>query len=100
MEQRRLSVALPLVHLSNWVSTAVITAARLGKYWSWMQSFRVSFHTRSMGLRSGLYGGEVIKAKVRFVFLTPSAVKFGVVVFRVVRNDDHAAPAIEAAALK
>ena len=42
----------------------------------------------------------VIKAKVRLVFLTPSAVKFGVVVFRVVRNDDHAAPAIEAAALK
>jgi hypothetical protein len=32
-------------------------------------------------------------------FLTPSAVKFGVVVFSVVRNDDHAAPAVEAAAL-
>jgi hypothetical protein len=52
MEQRRLSVALPLVHLSNWVSTAVITAAMLGKYWSWMQSFRVSFHTRSRVLGS------------------------------------------------
>jgi hypothetical protein len=34
------------------------------------------------------------------VFLAPSAVKFGVVVFGVVGNDDHAAPAIEAAALK
>ena len=43
---------------------------------------------------------EVIKAKVRLMFLTPSAVKFGVVVFSVVRNDDHAAPAVEAAALK
>src|SRR6266446_1965691 len=100
MEQRRLSVALPLVHLSNWVSTAVITAAMLGKYWSWMQSFRVSFHTRSMGLRSGLYGGRYIKPKVPFVFLTPSAVKFGMVIFRVVGNDDYAALVVEAAALK
>jgi hypothetical protein len=91
-------VALPFVHLPNWVSTAVITAARLGKYWSWMQSFRVSFHTRSMEI--GAVWWEVIKAKVRFVCLTPSAVKFGVVVFGVVRNDDHAAPAIEATALK
>jgi len=40
MEQRRLSVALPFVHFSNWVSTTVITAAIVGKYWSWMQSFR------------------------------------------------------------
>src|SRR5215470_7834400 len=62
MEQRRLSVTLPFVHFSNWVSTTVITAAIVGKYWSWMQSFRVSFHTRSMGLRSGLYWREVIKA--------------------------------------
>jgi hypothetical protein len=34
------------------------------------------------------------------MFLTPSAVKFGVVVFGVVCNDDDAASAIEAAALK
>jgi len=33
-------------------------------------------------------------------FLTPSAVKFGVVVFGIVCNDDYAASAIEAAALK
>jgi len=52
------------------------------------------------GVKIGAVWWEVIKAKVRFVFLTPSAVKFGVVVFRVVGNDDHAAPAIEAAALK
>src|SRR5271157_3556615 len=100
MEQRRLSVALPLVHLSNWVSTAVITAAMLGKYWSWMQSFRVSFHTRSIGIEIGAVWREVIKPKVPFGFLTPSAVKFGMVIFRVVGNDDYAALAIEAAALK
>ena len=52
------------------------------------------------GVKIGAVWWEVIKAKVRFVFLTPSAVKFGVVVFGVVRNDDHAASAIEAAALK
>ena len=52
------------------------------------------------GVEIGAVWWEVIKAKVRFVFLTPSAVKFGVVVFSVVRNDDHATPAIEAAALK
>ena len=52
------------------------------------------------GVKIGAVWWEVIKAKVRFVFLTPSAVKFGVVVFRVVGYDDHAAPAIEAAALK
>ena len=52
------------------------------------------------GVEIGAVWWEVIKAKVRFVFLTPSAVKFGVVVFGVVRNDDHAASAIEAAALK
>ncbi len=52
------------------------------------------------GIEMGALWREVIKPKVPFVFLTPSAVKFGVVVFRVVRNDDHAAPAIEAAALK
>src|SRR5258705_9745150 len=99
MEQRRLSVALPLVHLSNWFSTAVITAAMLGKYWSWMQSFRVSFHTR-YGIEIGAVWREVIKPKVPFVFLTPSAVKFGMVIFRVVGNDDCAALAIEAAAPK
>ena len=52
------------------------------------------------GIEIGAVWWEVIKAKVRFVFLTPSAVKFGVVIFRVVGNDDHAAPAMEAAALK
>ena len=56
-------------------------------------------------LPNSFYGIEIgavwrgIKPKVPFVFES-SAVKFGVVVFRVVRNDDHAAPAIEAAALK
>jgi hypothetical protein len=34
------------------------------------------------------------------MFLTPSAVKFGVMVFGIVCNDDYAASAIEAAALK
>jgi len=43
---------------------------------------------------------EVIKAKVRLMFLTPSAVKLGMVVFGIVCNDDYAASAIEAAALK
>ena len=52
------------------------------------------------GVEIGAVWWEVVKAKVRFVFLTPSAGKFGVVVFRVVGNDDHAAPAMEAAALK
>ena len=45
-------------------------------------------------------GWEIIKAKVRLMGLTPSAVKFGMVIFRVVGNDDYAALAIEAAALK
>jgi hypothetical protein len=40
------------------------------------------------GIDIGTVGRKVIKAKLRLVFLTPSAVKFGVVVFRVVRNDD------------
>ena len=52
------------------------------------------------GIEIGAVRWEVIKTKVRFVFLTPSVVQFGVVVFRVVGYDDHAAPAIEAAALK
>src|SRR4029077_17752303 len=100
MEQRRLSVALPLVHLSNWVSTAVITAAMLGKYWSWMQSFRGELPLSFYGIEIGAVWREVIKPKVPFVFLTPSAVKFGMVIFRVVGNDDCAALAIEAAAPK
>jgi hypothetical protein len=37
MEQRRLSVALPFVHLPNWVSTALTTAAIFGKYSSWLE---------------------------------------------------------------
>ena len=37
---------------------------------------------------------EVIKAKVRLMFLTPRAVKFGVMVFGIVCNDDYAASAI------
>ena len=52
------------------------------------------------GIEIGAVWREVIKPQVPFVFWTPSAVKFGVVVFSVVRNDDHAAPAVEAAALK
>lgn len=52
------------------------------------------------GIEIGAVWWEVIKAKLRFMFLTPSAVKFGVVVFRVVGNDDHATLASEAAALK
>ena len=43
---------------------------------------------------------QVIKVELRFMFLTPSAVKFGVVVFCVVGNDDHAASAFETAAME
>ena len=52
------------------------------------------------GIEIGAVWREVIKPKVPFVFLTPSAVKFGMVIFRVVGNDDCAALAIEAAAPK
>ena len=48
----------------------------------------------------GAVGWEIIKAKMRLMGLTPSAVKFGMVVFGVVGNDDDAAPAIETAALE
>ena len=43
-------------------------------------------------------GGNQAERALRF--LTPSAVKFGMVIFRVVGNDDCAALAIEAAAPK
>ena len=43
---------------------------------------------------------QVIKVELRFMFLTPSAVKFGVVVFCVVGNDDHAASAFETATVE
>jgi len=52
------------------------------------------------GIEIGTVWREVIKAKVRLMFLTPSAVQFGVVVFGIICNDDYAASAIEAAALK
>ena len=52
------------------------------------------------GIEIGAVWREVIKAKLRFVFLTPSSVKFGVVVFGIVDNDDDATPAFSAAALK
>ena len=52
------------------------------------------------GVEIGAVWWEVIKAKVRFVFLTPSAVKFGVVVFCVVGNDHHAASAFETATVE
>ena len=45
-------------------------------------------------------GREVIKVELRFMFLTPSAMKVGVVVFCVVRNDDHAASAFETAGVE
>ena len=41
---------------------------------------------------------QVIKVELRLMFLTPSAVKFGVAVFCVVGNDEHAASAFETAA--
>jgi hypothetical protein len=43
------------------------------------------------GIEIGTVWQEVIKAKVRLMLLTPSAVKFGVVVFVIVCNDDYAA---------
>ena len=52
------------------------------------------------GIEIGAVWREVIKPEVPLVFLTPSAVKFGMVIFRVVGNDDYAALAIEAATLK
>ena len=37
------------------------------------------------GIEIGAVWREVIKPKVPFVFLTPSAVKFGMVIFRIVK---------------
>src|SRR5258707_2465675 len=100
MEQRRLSVALPLVHLSNWgfhcrdhrcdAREILVMDAKLSG------ELPHSFY----GIEIGAVWREGIKPKVPFVFLTPSAVKFGMVIFRVVGNDDYAALAVEAAALK
>jgi hypothetical protein len=100
MEQRRLSVALPCRpfgklcfdsrdHSSDGREILVVDAELSGE-------FPHSFY----GIEIGAVRWKVIKAKLRFMFLTPSAVKFGVVIFGVVGNDDHAAPAIETAALK
>jgi len=55
------SCGLPLASIvQNWVSsreTAAMLGTRKGNYGSWMQSFG-ELHTRSMGLRFGLYGGR------------------------------------------
>jgi len=49
-----LTVADPRAHPVNSFSTAMMTLSRDAKYWSWRQSLRVSFQTRSMGFKSGL----------------------------------------------
>jgi hypothetical protein len=49
-----LTVADPSAHPANSFSTVTMTLSRDAKYWSWRQSLRVSFQTRSMGFKSGL----------------------------------------------
>jgi len=54
-----------------------------------MQLRRVSFHTRSMGFSSGLYGGQVLDPEPCGMGVSPRPVDLGVMVRGVVGEDDH-----------
>jgi hypothetical protein len=85
MEQRRLSVALPFGKLVfNGRGYRCDTREILVVNAKLSSELPYSFY----GVEIGAVWWEVIKAEVGLVFLAPSAVKFGVVVFGVVGNDD------------
>src|SRR5260370_28851010 len=89
-----------MVHRSNSASTAAITLSRSGKYRLCKQRRRVSFQTRSDRIQLRAVGRQIVQNKVFGVLFSPLLVQPGMMISRVVSDDNHSAPGSDAGAAK